>query len=277
MRQLYKNSQAGFGHLGLILIIVLVLGVIGFGAWRIYQANTTKQDVSSEGAQMQYVDWGFNGDQWKPTGSAPACIEPITVASPMDASKANSVLFPGQVRGGDYKPHGGLAVDNGDGRVAVSAVMDAYLYRGSQYIQDDTVQYMFDFLAPCGVMYRLDHLRVLTPEFQAIADKLPPAQKDDSRTHPLDHTFVKKGTQIATEIGIGQNTFFDFGLYDLRQQNEASKNPSFATDSLRLADKEQSFYALCWFNNLSGTDKTLIAALPPRGASVEGKTSDYCK
>lgn len=277
MRQLYKQTQTGFGHVGLILIILLVLGVIGFGAWRIYQANISKLDTSNAGESISYIDWGFNGSEWKAAGDAPACDEPLTVASPMDASKATQVLYPGQVRGGDYKPHGGLAVDTGDSHVAVAAVIDAYLYRGSRYMQDGTTQYMFDFLAPCGVMYRLDHLRVLTPEFQAVADTLPPAQPDDSRTYQLNHTFIKKGTQIATEIGIGQNTFLDFGLYDLRKQNEASKNPSFATEPLRLSDKEQSFYALCWFNNLTGTDKTIISGLPARGATVEGKVSDYCK
>ena len=53
-----------------------------------------------------------------------------------------SILYPGQTRSGDYKPHGGFHFDGpGQGAdVQVVAPMTATIYRGSRYLARGEVQ-----------------------------------------------------------------------------------------------------------------------------------------
>jgi len=280
------KQQKGFSIIE-VLVVIVVLGLLGAAGWFVFNRMQSKDAATTSTSQQSsgdtdaraaaYVPWEFNGETWSARGDAPACPEPYTVASPMDAKKASAVLYPGQVRGGDFKPHGGLGTD-GVNNIQVSAVTDAYLVRGSRYIEAGTVQYMFDFIDPCGFMYRLDHLAELSDEFKKYADQLPPAKQDDSRTTKYENNpLIKKGTVIATQVGYtaNKNSFFDFGLYDLRKPNEASKTDIYQTDNLRIQDKEMSFFAVCWLDYIAGEDQAILKALPARG--IEGKTNDYCK
>lgn len=295
MKQLstLKQSQQGFGHIVLVLAIV-VIAAIGFAGWRVMSMSKTTNagedkkasaEVSSEenartAELAPYVIWDYmGGEKWGALSDAPACEDPLSIQAPMDVSKATNVLYPGQVRGGDFKPHGGIGIEGkADNKVDLLAPMDTYLYRGSRNIEQGETQYMFDFVSPCGVMVRIGHLLKLSPEFQAYADQLPMGPEGDSRTTKFaTNTAIKAGTLIATEVGFAntKNVFFDFGVYDLRQTNEASKDPAFANEPLRKADKEQSYHSLCWFDLLPSADKTKVKSLPARG--IEGKVSDYCK
>lgn len=270
-------KQRGFGLIE-VIIILSVLVVAGFVAWRLF---SPKPPVDDKGNAL--VQWSYDGENWNPNGTPPECEDPLTVALPTDASKVTNVLMPGQVRGGDFKPHGGLASDNPPtNALNITTPRDAYLYRGSQYIAEDggqtTVQYMFDFIDPCGIMFRLDHLATLTDQFKAYANQLPAPQLNDSRTTNFDdHPFVPKGTLVATEIGVKatSNSFFDFGVYDLRQRNEVSKTDLYKTDQLRIDDKEMSFYGVCWFDLLPDAEKAIIKDLPQRGGTPQ-RDSDYC-
>lgn len=273
------NNKRGHGFSIVELIIaIVIIGILGALAW-VFFTRPAATGTDSSGNTISYVEWGFNGTTWKPQATAPVCEEPLNFKLPVDSSKITSVLYPGQVRGGDFKPHGGLGADtNPNNTLAVSAPMDGFLYRGARYIEQGEVQYLFDFIHPCGIMYRLDHLKVLSGEFTDYANQLPEPKQDDSRTSGFNtHSFVKQGTLIASEVGIAKplNPFFDLGVYDLRAPNEASKTELYQTNQLRISDKEQSFFAVCWLNLLQGEDKVTIANLPARG--VEGKTSDYCK
>ena len=42
------------------------------------------------------------------SGTPPACPQQPMLATPVDLSLATSILYPGQVRGNAFKPHGGL-------------------------------------------------------------------------------------------------------------------------------------------------------------------------
>lgn len=222
------------------------------------------------------VSWSFNGTTWTASGSPPACPEPLLAISPVDVAKVTSILYPGQTRGGDYKAHGGFRFDaqqNTD--VTVTAPLDAVIDSASRYIESGETQYLITFIHPCGMMYRFDHLLTLSPAMQAIADTLPVAKVNDSRTtFIISGASVKVGDTIATAVGFKQTSNFavDFGLYDLRNKNVAAANTAYA--SSHRAD--QAHHALCWLNLLPAADAAKVKTLSG-GDQTSGKTSDYCQ
>lgn len=211
------------------------------------------------------------------------CPTPFLFKMPIDLNRATSILYPGQVRGGDYKAHGGFRFDGSrPDEITVTAPYDAQVVAGARYPVNGEIQYTFDFEHPCGIRYRFGHLLTLAPKFQGIAEKFPLPTGLDSRTTqvnpPID---VKQGEVIATAVGLtkggpeiygGFNTFVDWGVYDYRQKNEAAKNPEWA----KTHTSETYQYAVCWFDWISSEDKTKVLALPASD-SQSGKASDYCK
>ena len=166
--------------------------------------------------------------------------------------------------------------------ILVKAPIDARVIAGARYpVNTGDIQYVFDFEHPCGMRYKLGHLLTLSPTFQAIAEKFPMPSGLDSRTTqvypPIE---VKQGELIATAVGMtregtsknGTNTFLDWGVYDYRQKNDASKNPAWAAQ--HPSEIEQ--YAVCWFDWISVEDRQRVLALPSSD-SQSGKASDYCK
>ncbi|MDP3941632.1 MAG: hypothetical protein Q8Q49_04980 [bacterium] len=218
------------------------------------------------------------------TKSYERCPEPFVFQMPVDLRKATSILYPGQLRGGDYKPHGGFRFDNSrPDEIQVIAPYDAQVIAGARYpANTGEIQYTFDFAHPCGIRYRFGHLLTLTPKFQAIAEKFPLPKGLDSRTTTVNPPIeVKQGEVIATAIGLtkggpdalgGLNTFVDWGVYDYRQKNESSKDPAWASKH----DHEIEQYAVCWFDWISEEDKARVLSLPSSD-SESGKQSDYCK
>lgn len=267
---MFKN-QNGVGHVALVLIVVLCLAVIG-GA--VYFGIKKFKTAKSEGAvsNLSDVTWSFNGTEWEPSGTPPACPDPLVLTSPVDVSQASSILYPGQERGGDYKAHGGFRLDNNtSSATTIVAAFDAKLTEASRYIENGETQYYFIFINPCGIMYKLDHLQALTPKFQEVANSLPPAQPDDSRTTKLKQPVdVKAGETIATAVGFNnsQNYAFDFGLYDLR-------NPTTAAAAAAENDQQFAPYGLCWLDNLPPTDAAIVKQLPA-GDDGAGQSSSYC-
>jgi hypothetical protein len=241
------------------------------------QSNENNQTNNNNSNSTQtIVMWSFDGNTWKAMGSAPECMDPITISSPADMSKATNILYPGQVRGSDYKPHGGIRFDGQlNDSITVQAPMSGFVWRGSRYIEAGEVQYMIDIINSCGFLYRLDHLRVLTPKFQALMETLPEAQIDDSRTYNfITQVEVEEGEEIATSVGHinTANAAFDLGIFDLRQPNEISKNPTWAAQHQN--EKETAYFAQCWLDFLQEPDQSIAKSLP--GGGTEGKVSDYC-
>ena len=217
------------------------------------------------------------------TKSYEPCPEPFVFQMPIDLNKATSILYPGQLRGGDYKPHGGFRFDNSrPDEISVIAPFDAEVVAGARYPVNGEIQYTFDFAHPCGIRYRFGHLLTLTPKFQAIAEKFPLPKGLDSRTTEVYPPItVKQGEVIATAVGLtrggpsqlgGLNTFVDWGVYDYRQKNESSKDPAWAAKHPHEIEQ----YAVCWFEWISPEDKAKVLTLPSSDYE-SGKTSDYCK
>jgi hypothetical protein len=197
---------------------------------------------------------------------------------PVNLSSVTSILYPGQTRGGNYKPHGGFRFDNSsDNQVNVVAPVDGFAVRGGSYLAEGEVQYTFDVMNNCGVMYRVGHLRVIPANLLELTKDWPEPQEGASQTHQINPpVFIEQGDTLATVVGIIEqnNTFFDWGVYDYRQQNEASQASSY--QKAHAQDKELSWHAVCWFDWVPSEDEAIIRALPA-GDPGSGKSSDYCK
>jgi len=172
------------------------------------------------------VSWRYDNG-WISQGDPPACPDPLILKSPVDVSLATSILYPGQIRGGAFNPHGGFRFDNSKKEdIIVRAPLDGYISEGSRYLQNGKVQYLFDFINPCGILYRFDHLYKLSPKLAAIAETFPEPVEGDSSTTGVQDAEVVEGEIIGEQVGVEGNFFLDFGVYDLRQKNDASKDPS---------------------------------------------------
>lgn len=275
-----NKDQHGIAHVWIVIVIVLVLAAIGFAGSRVYKMKSGSEKsfttINPKTGKAEKVTWSRTQDGFSVSGTPPACPEPL-LKMPVDISKVTEILYPGQVRGGNYKPHGGFSFSNKtDNKVAVTAPLDAQLAYASRYIEIGEVQYMLDFIHPCGFMYRFDHLKTLSPKFQAVADKLPQPKEGDSRTQPVGPGIeVKAGEIVASEIGFSIERLIvgvDFGVYDMRSPNEVSKNSAWSSTHPYTNER----YAVCWFDLLPPEDAAKIRALPASDGQ-SGKNSDYCK
>lgn len=222
------------------------------------------------------------------------CPSPFLFKMPIDLTRVTSILYPGQIRGGNFKAHGGFRFDGSKpDEITIYAPYDAKVIAGARYPgTNGELQYTFDFEHSCGIRYRFGHLLTLTPKFQALAEKFPLPKTLDSRTTQVNPPIeVKQGEVIATAVGLttggpethgGFNTLVDWGVYDYRQKNEASQRPDWPTihaseDSSwsTYYDSEVYIHAVCWFDWISPEDKAKVLALPSSD-SQSGKQSDYC-
>jgi hypothetical protein len=284
-----KKNQKGFGVVeGLIILAVLV--VLGLVGWKVIsdkhpskdQASTaviSDKHPSKDQASATYIKWSSDvSGNWFPVGGTPpSCPAQPILKSPTDLTNVTSILYPGQTRGGDYKPHGGFRFDTSKDNIeTVTAPIDGYVYDGARYLVNGELQYYFDIINPCGVMVRLGHLLTLTSKYQSVANQFPAAKENDSRSTTVDSTvMVKTGEIIATRVGVtvgGSNTFFDFGVYDLRTVNQKGKDTSY----VQQHGLWQAGHAVCWLKSwLPSADETKINSLPGADAT-SGKNSDYC-
>lgn len=273
-----KNTQRGF-HIIEILIAIVVIVLLGFVIWRfVISAGQDSQKSQSSGAESTAIAWGWNGEEWQAQGQAPDCKDPVKfTTTPADLSKATAVLYPGQTRG-QYKPHGGFRFDGAkNDDITVKAIYDGYLTSGARYIEAGEVQYVLTFVNNCGIAYRLDHLATLAPAIQKVADTLPQAKVDDSRTTDFENPIlVKTGEDIATAVGFKktQNVSFDLGVYDYRKQNTAARSQAYK--NAHKNELSQAAYAVCWLDMFPVEDSAIIKSLPA-GDQAAGKTSDYCE
>ena len=278
-----------FAAVGIILIvtIVAVAGIWYFAnqsgekndsANKVTTSPTASSSARTSQKETQNLTWMPTADGWQASGTPTACPNPV-LKTPVDLTNVTSILYPGQTRGGNYKPHGGFRFDNAkSSNVTVVAPMDAVIVNGSRYLVSGEIQYTFDFISPCGIMYRLGHLLTLDPKYQTIADNFPVAVEGDSRTTNVNpQVSVTAGETIATSVGItkgGLNVFFDFGVYDVKTKNLASQDATWAANPVH--DPILAQHALCWFDLLPSADAAKVKSLPGADGTA-GKTSDFCK
>lgn len=221
------------------------------------------------------VNWTFDGSTWRSDATPPSCANPLEIPSPVDVAKATSVLYPGQYRGGNYKPHGGFRFDTSAyNAITVTVPLDARVVSASRYLEGGSTQYLFDLYTSCGIRMRFDHLNTLSTVFQNIADQLPAAQEGNTQTTVLGKpVIVKAGDLVATAVGTPTNPFIDFGVYDLRARNNISSDSEWASEHADA--KEMGWHAVCWLTLLPGGDAATVRGLPPADRS-SGAASDYC-
>jgi len=253
-----------------VFIIIVIVFLLGRAFLIIFNQNKNTQNNS-------FVTWKFdrNTNKWESSGTPPKCPA-LIFETPINLSKVTSILYPGQYRGGNYKPHGGFRYDNPKiNNLKVISPIAGYVLDGNRRIvSNEAVEYNFDIINPCGIMIRLDHLTNLSPKFKKLAGQLPEPIKGDSRTTTLTpYVLVKKGEWIGTQIKTDLNFGLDWGVYDLRKENEASKNPIYREKHQKYA--RLNFYALCWLNYLS-PKKQIITKSLPAGDETAGRKSDYC-
>ena len=236
------------------------------------------QQGAAASAPSSGILWTPTADGWRANGNPPRCPSPLALNAPVDVSKVTSILYPGQTRGGNYKPHGGFRFDsNADNVVAVRAPMAGSVVLGARYLVSGEVQYTFDIMSPCGIMNRLGHLLELAPRMQAIAAKFPAPLENDSRTTFVSPPVpVTAGELLATKVGVTKpsfNVFLDWGLFDYRTSNASAANSAWAAQHAN--DLALTGHALCWLELLPSAQKARVTSLPA-GDPGSGKSSDYC-
>lgn len=268
------KKQQGFSIVE-VFLVVLMLGIVGGVGFYVF--NKVRENSSTNKSAATVVTWSYDGQNWQPSSTPPPCPEPLVFPqSPADITKVTAVLYPGQTRGGNYKPHGGLRFGESTNAVTVVAPMEAQLVEGSRYVEQGEVQYLLRFTNPCGVSYRFDHLLKLSPAMQQVADTLPEPKPNESRTTPFANPVtVKAGEVIATEVGFAnnKNVGFDFGVYDLRSRNQAAADQAYVAKHQQ--ELSQAGYAVCWFDMLPSPDNETVKNLPA-GDMANGSQSDYC-
>jgi hypothetical protein len=270
-------SQNGSTHI--VITVILIVTILAALVFVFISKNESKNtNDSPQTNDVQGLVWRQDEDGWKSVQTPPACDDQPLLSAPTDISKATSVLYPGQTRG-QYKPHGGLRFDNAvDNNVIVEAPFDGYIVKATRNFAEGTteVQYGFDIMNNCGIMTRFGHFNEIPANLQAIANKLPEPSADSRIENVNPAVKINKGDIIATKVGLisERNTFFDWGVYDYRQQNEASKSSEYQTAH---PQKEFAWYGVCWLTDWLPAKDTAILASLPAGGGENGKASDYCK
>lgn len=226
--------------------------------------------------------WNWNGSNWFTDATPPACTLPIIPNGALfDFSKVLSLIEPGQIRGGSYKPHGGLrwsAPGTYTPGVKISVPFDGVVVAAWQYLVGGIYQFGVNIENSCGIMVRLGHMRVPSTKFANILTALPAAAENDSREYQINPpAAVKAGDVIATDVGMPSpapadslGAYIDFGLLNLRQVNPVL-GANFSTN----AEPKYSKYSVCWYqgNYLSPSDQSIAASLPIANGDPK---SDYC-
>ena len=222
------------------------------------------------------VLWHYDGEQWEPNRSPPACTDELDISIPVDLEKVTGVLYPGQFRGGGFRPHGGFRFDSSKpDDITVHAPGSGYLVRAGRYKEQGETQYILDIQSPCGVIYRLDHAAELSPKLQHALAFLPPPQANDSRQYHLHRPLeIVRGELLATTAGFRapQNVFIDFGVYDLRRRNSVTAAKDWPDNDFGWP--ELAPFGVCWLELLPDHINRQLYLLPTGG---EGGNSRYCQ
>ena len=113
-----KRDQKGFGHLGLLLVAV-VIAIVGLAGWKVYQANKPLPKQSASGKTVSYNQ---TESRVLTSGNCSGAGS-VNIGPPMPLDQVSFVLPYGEVVGGHVTP-----IDHQyyNGLLANSALRDTY-------------------------------------------------------------------------------------------------------------------------------------------------------
>lgn len=249
----------------LIVIGILIIILLGVFFFLISRQNRNNSLGNSLG-------WKLDENGWKAIGNPPPCEEPLRLEPITDISKATSVLYPGQMRSVGYENTAGFRFDKqSNNDITVRAPTDGMVVQAARFLVDGQLQYVIDIMSPCGIMNRFDHILTLSPKLEEMANNLPEPKANDSRSTYINPPIkVSAGEILATSVGLTNNTFLSWTVFDFRKKNKISEDPNWAN-----THPVMDHYAICPFLYLSLNDQEIIKSLPAAD-SISGSKSDFC-
>ena len=216
--------------------------------------------------------------QWTSTHDPSQCppMKEVFKIFPIDTSVITQFARPGRTGFNStiYIAHGALrADDTKHDTVTVSFPASGFSLhavnrRVETYIESDEEQIKLEFIHPCGILVRLDHLAQLSPKWLDIIDNIPVTSDSHLTFTQQNVHLVELGEVLSNGIGHPTNTYLDFGVYDLRQKNKIAEYISESwPEYVGTAD-----HGVCWSSFFGVETQELLEKLPAGAVS----TSDYC-
>ena len=218
-----------------------------------------------------------NGE-WSYIGNPPDCepFETLFTTFPIEMEYLTQFARPGRTGMGEtiYIGHGALRADTSiHDQVTVRFPAEGFSLaqvsrRFENYIDSNEEQIKLEFIHPCGLLVRLDHLARLSNRWALIVEGVPLGTDSRITFFPQNVHFVAAGEILSEGIGHAANTYLDFGVYDFRNKNDvASYVVSHWPDYRGTAD-----YGICWSAFFGAETEKALSELPA-GANP---LSDYC-
>ena len=246
--------------------------------------TTVVPEPTSASINEPTIRWNFMNESqsWESNSNPPECgdIDDLFTVFPVDINNVTQFARPGRLGTGNYDDavyiaHSALRTDNSshaDQPIKFPAkgfsLASAAQRFESRY--SDLVQIKLEFIHPCGLQVRLDHLNSLTGRWSEILRDLPLNEDSNSRItfFPQGVHLVGEGELLSYGIGHPTNVYLDFGVYDLRSKNNiheyiANEWPDYVG---------QGDYGICWAGFFGDEIESALHALPA-GANPD---SDYC-
>ena len=219
---------------------------------------------------------------WESNSSPPECgdIDELFTIFPVGINNLTQFARPGRLGTGNYDDavyiaHGALRTDNSSHaeqpvKFPAKGFSLASAAQRFESRYSDLAQIKLEFIHPCGLQVRIDHLNSLTDKWSEILKDLPLNEDSSSRItfFPQGVHFVSDGELLSYGIGHPTNVYLDFGVYDLRSKNNVHEYifnewPEYIG---------QGDYGICWVGLFGSEIESVLQSLPP-GANPD---SDYC-
>lgn len=266
------KHQSGFSHI-LLVIGVILISVVGFAGWKVFQADSQK--VDQENAQRSSTnDSGMSQQSNKCAKSGPGLFtKDIT-----ELSAITLIQNPIRVIGGNnIKTHSFVEVRQ---KSPIYVPMDSTLTGGANYYETmgsnpvTKVQYLLSLSNGCNINYWLDHI-VDVPD--NIKQAFPADASNDTKTVNVKQLKLKAGDLVGYSNQSG-SARFDFGVMDLDgPETILTTDPRFKDNEIvKTSDKYR--YAVCPYQYFDeAKTKQYVSLFDKSSDSDQEIIYDLCK
>ncbi|MBI2589477.1 hypothetical protein HYW32_00370 [Candidatus Berkelbacteria bacterium] len=178
-----------------------------------------------------------------------------------ELDRINGIAPLGSVNSGELRSHTFIAFENPSKKIAIYAPTVLTLISGNFRNASGQDEYALIFQASCDYFLKFDHI---TDPIEAIRKVFPATPSAESKSIELKtNVDIAAGEVVAYTSGNYPNNIWDFGLYDLRQENTFA-NPARFMSHLRLRHaicpydffpKKERYYAKLRFEGETYGDK----------------------